>query len=204
MKQISAITTVILLLLTVWMPLSAGSKPNGYFLKINKTERAYSESTFKMGSSASPSGSAVMINASNMLMDGKPVLPVMGEIHFSRIKDTEWKRELLKMKAGCINILSTYIFWIHHEEVKGEYNWQGQRNLRKFLEVCKELNMPVVLRIGPWAHGEVRNGGFPEWLVNSGLKLRSDNKDYMAYCGKMVVRLLVFSSKMSTAVTVHI
>ncbi len=179
MKQICVITTAILLLLTMYMPLSAGNKPDGYFLKISKTERTSSENTFKMGSSASPTGSTVLINASHMLMNDKPVLPVMGEIHFSRVKDTEWKRELLKMKAGGINILSTYIFWIHHEEVKGEYNWQGQRNLRRFLEICKELNMPVVLRIGPWAHGEVRNGGFPEWLVNSGLKLRSDNKEYL-------------------------
>ena len=179
MKQIYMKTTAILLLLTICMTLSAGSKPDGYFLKISKTEKTSFESTFKMGSSASPSGPTVLINSSHMLMDGKPVLPVMGEIHFSRVKDTEWKRELLKMKAGGINILSTYIFWIHHEEVKGMYNWEGQRNLRRFLEICKELNMPVVLRIGPWAHGEVRNGGFPEWLVNSGLKLRSENKDYL-------------------------
>lgn len=25
--------------------------------------------------------------------------------------------------------------------------------------------MKVWLRIGPWAHGECRNGGFPDWLV---------------------------------------
>ncbi len=33
--------------------------------------------------------------------------------------------------------------------------------------------MPFFLRIGPWAHGEVRNGGFPDWLLQKcgGLKI---------------------------------
>lgn len=60
-------------------------------------------------------------------------------------------------------MLATYVFWIHHEEKEGEWNFEGQRNLREFLTVCREEQMPVFLRIGPWAHGECRNGGIPDW-----------------------------------------
>lgn len=77
----------------------------------------------------------------------------------------QWKEALLKMRAGGVDIVATYVFWIHHEEKKGEWDFSGSRDLRAFLELCKRLNMPVWLRIGPWAHGECRNGGFPDWLV---------------------------------------
>ncbi len=72
---------------------------------------------------------------------------------------------ILKMKAGGVDILATYVFWNHHEEHKGEWDFGGSRDIRTFLELCKKLDMPVWLRIGPWAHGEARNGGFPDWLV---------------------------------------
>ncbi len=46
----------------------------------------------------------------------------------------------------------------------------------------------VLLRIGPWCHGEVRNGGFPNWLQKKGddkvFELRRDNPGYLAYVKK--------------------
>jgi hypothetical protein len=88
----------------------------------------------------------------------------MGEIHYARVPHEYWEESVLAMKAGGIDVISTYVFWIFHEEIQGQYDWQGDRNLREFLEVCHKHNMPVWLRIGPWCHGEARNGGFPDWL----------------------------------------
>lgn len=135
---------------------------------------------FNMGTSVNPQGSTITMDGQAMLIDGQPVIPVMGEIHFSRVPQAEWKTELLKMKAGGINIIANYVFWIHHEEVQGEYDWSGQRDLGKFVETCKEIGLPVILRIGPWCHGEARNGGLPYWLVESGMRLRNNNPDYLA------------------------
>lgn len=100
--------------------------------------------------------------------DKKPFFPMMGEFHFSRYPEEFWEEEICKMKAGGIDIVSTYVIWIHHEEEEGVFDFSGQRNLRRFLELCKKWNMKVFLRIGPWSHGEVRNGGFPDWLVKKG------------------------------------
>ncbi|MDR0542827.1 MAG: beta-galactosidase [Dysgonamonadaceae bacterium] len=134
----------------------------------------------RTGTSVNPAGTTIGVNSQSLLINGKPVIPVMGEIHYARLPENEWRRELLKMKAGGVTIAASYIFWIHHEETEGKYNWNGQRNLRRFLEICKEIDLPVVLRIGPWCHGECRNGGFPEWLVNSGVELRSNNDKYLS------------------------
>ncbi|NLO70885.1 MAG: hypothetical protein GX102_08120 [Porphyromonadaceae bacterium] len=148
-------------------------------ISIPKNTENSSQFLFTLGTSLSPSGDLIQINSNNLLFNGTPQIPVMGEIHFSRFKDSEWKTELLKMRAGGITIVATYVFWIHHEETEGDFDWTGQRNLRKFIQTCKELDFPLILRIGPWCHGEVRNGGFPEWLVKSGIRTREDNPGYL-------------------------
>jgi hypothetical protein len=111
----------------------------------------------------SPTLGQLSYNNVSLLRDGKPWLPVMGEFHFSRYPANEWRDELLKMKAGGITVVATYVFWIHHEEVQGQFDWSGQRNLRQFVQTCGEVGLPVIVRMGPWCHGEVRNGGMPDW-----------------------------------------
>lgn len=42
----------------------------------------------------------------------------------------------------------------------------------------------MFLRLGPWIHGEVRNGGFPDWLQQKereGVILRSNDERYLRY-----------------------
>lgn len=119
-------------------------------------------------------------NGFYLLKNGKPWYPIMGEFHFSRFRPEFWREEIAKMKAGGIEVMATYVFWIHHEEKQGEWNFSGQRDIRRFLQVCQEEKMPLFLRIGPWAHGECRNGGFPNWLMErKDLSLRSDDPGYL-------------------------
>ncbi len=126
-----------------------------------------------MGSARAPDGSTVAIDSESLLLDGQPWAPVMGEFHYSRYPAAEWRGELLKMKAGGISIVSTYVFWIHHEEIEGQWDWSGNHDLREFVRLAGSVGLKVVVRCGPWCHGEVRNGGFPEWLVKKDWRLRS-------------------------------
>lgn len=141
---------------------------------------------FSFGTKTNPQGVAIEVDSRGFIIGGKPVLPVMGEIHFSRVPVTEWKREIQKMRAGGITIIATYCFWIHHEATEGQWDWSGNKDLRQFLQVCKAENMPVVLRIGPFCHGEVYQGGFPVWIVEKSLsdpknfKLRSTAPGFLA------------------------
>lgn len=114
-----------------------------------------------------------------LVKNGKACFPVMGEFHYSRYPAEYWNESLLKMKAGGIDVVSTYVFWIHHEEKQGKYDWSGNKNLRRFLELCGRHGLKVMLRIGPWVHGECRNGGFPDWLVHMNIPLRENNEEYL-------------------------
>ena len=121
----------------------------------------------------------------SLIIDGHRVVPVMGEVHYSRIPEGEWRQEVKKMKEGGVTMIATYVFWNHVEEEEGIFRWDGQRNLRHFLEICKEEKMPVILRMGPFCHGEVRNGGIPDWMFDKGCKMRDRNPVFMGYVVKL-------------------
>lgn len=120
-------------------------------------------------------------DAYSLMADGQRVVPAMGEVHYSRIPTDEWEAEIRKMKAGGITIIATYVFWNHIEEQEGVFRWDGQRNLRHFIEICQKDGLPVVLRLGPFCHGEVRNGGIPDWMFSKNCKMRDENPVFLGY-----------------------
>lgn len=132
-----------------------------------------------------PQGERIDVNNFYMMMGGKPVIPVMGEFHYVRYPVAQWEEEILKMKAGGVTVIPTYVFWSLHEEVEGQFRWDGQRDLRHFVELCQKHDMAVIVRIGPFCHGEIRSGGFPDWLFAKPLEVRSNDPEYL----KLVKRL---------------
>jgi len=136
----------------------------------------------------SPDGHSLSANSRYLIRDGQPWFPVMGEFHFSRYPETGWEEQILKMKAGGVQIISSYIFWIHHEEIEGQFDWTGQRSLREFVQLCARHGMYVWIRVGPWAHGEVRNGGLPDWLVDKCLT-RQNDPEYLRYVQRFFAQI---------------
>ncbi len=128
----------------------------------------------------SAAGHVLSVNNRYLSRDGSPWLPVMGEFHYARYPEAEWDREILKMKAGGVEVVATYIFWIHHEEIEGQFDWSGQRNLRRFIELCGRHGMYAWVRVGPWVHGESRNGGLPDWLLRAG-PVRENDPGYLTH-----------------------
>lgn len=118
------------------------------------------------------------LNSLYFTKDNKPYTIITGELHFSRVPKESWKRELLKMKECGINTVSTYVFWNYHEEEKGNFDFSGNNDIKEFLSICKEVEMPCVLRIGPWCHGEVVYGGFPK-RINKMRKKRTNDAKYL-------------------------
>lgn len=118
------------------------------------------------------------VNTQYFTKNGKPYTVIAGELHFSRLPKERWRETLLKMRECGINTVSTYVFWNYHEEEKNAFDFRGNRDIAAFLQICKDINMPCILRIGPWCHGEVIRGGFPK-RINKMAKKRCDNPKYL-------------------------
>jgi beta-galactosidase len=158
-------------------PLSVQIEPDGASAK-----------TIELTSNVSPKGEALTADTTSLLLNGRRWMPAMGEFHYSRYDEHQWRQELLKMKAGGISIVGCYVFWIHHEEVEGTWDWSGNKNLRKFMQLCQEVGLKVLLRGGPWAHGECRNGGLPDWMVKK-YKTRSTDPSYLAQVKRLYTEI---------------
>jgi hypothetical protein len=111
--------------------------------------------------------------------DGRPVIPVSGELHYSRVPRSDWDRRLRLMRAGGLTAVATYVIWIHHEAERGEVSFDGDLDVGAFIDTAETAGLDVVLRIGPWAHGEVRNGGLPDWVQNLDVRHRTDDPAYL-------------------------
>lgn len=131
------------------------------------------------GTHVDPSGRTIEVTDKCLLVDGRPVVPVMGEVHYSRIPADEWADVLRTMKEGGVSIVATYVFWNHHEWTRGAYDFSGDRDLSRFLAEVKKAGLWAVVRLGPWAHGEAREGGFPDWLIDEAVAQAGGNAKKM-------------------------
>ena len=130
-------------------------------------------------SSTAPDGTVLSFNNYYMEKDGKPFFPVSGEFHYSRMDPDRWEDEIIKTRMGGVNILSTYVFWNHIEEEEGVFDFTGRRDLRRFVELCFKHGLYVILRVGPFAHGEARNGGLPDWLYGKPFEVRTTDPGFL-------------------------
>ncbi|WP_426445971.1 beta-galactosidase [Paenibacillus sp. S-38] len=141
-------------------------------------------STLKLGGT-NPAGEEISFTNYYMEVDGAPYIGICGEFHYSRYPEEDWERELVKMKMSGINIVATYIFWNHHEEEEGVFHWEGGLNLQRFIELCGRQGLYIILRVGPFCHGEVRNGGLPDWLFGRSFVVRSNDEEYLSYVRRL-------------------
>ena len=118
----------------------------------------------RLGEGRHPDGRRLAADSRSLLLDGQRLLPVMGECHYARLPREEWPRALGALRAAGVDIVSTYVAWIHHEEERGQLDWSDRRDLRAFVLLARDLGVQVWLRPGPFVHGEIRGGGFPDWL----------------------------------------
>ncbi|WP_052339440.1 beta-galactosidase [Gorillibacterium massiliense] len=159
-----------------------------YAIDARISPKAIYPSTLKLGGQ-NPQGLDIRFTNYYMELGGAPFIAICGEFHYSRYPETDWEPELLKMKMSGINVIAMYIFWNHHEEMEGVFDWEGSRNLRKFTELCGRHGLYAILRIGPFCHGEVRNGGLPDWLFGRDFDVRSNDEGYLNYVRRLYTEI---------------
>ncbi|WP_425838292.1 beta-galactosidase [Microbacterium sp. PA5] len=112
--------------------------------------------------------------------DGVPIVPVSGELHYSRMPRARWAERLRQLRALGVTVASTYVFWNHHVAERGRPRFDGDLDVAAFVDDVESAGLELVLRIGPWAHGEARHGGFPDWVQDAGVHHRTDDPAYLA------------------------
>ncbi|XP_071844090.1 beta-galactosidase-1-like protein 2 isoform X1 [Apostichopus japonicus] len=98
-------------------------------------------------------------------LDGKKLRILSGSMHYFRVVPEYWEDRLLKMKAGGLNTVTTYVPWNAHEPSRGTYHFKANLDIVEFLNVAKRVGLHVILRPGPYICAEWEFGGLPSWLL---------------------------------------
>jgi len=127
----------------------------------------------------------IEINGKDIVINGKPCQIRSGAMHYFRIHPDYWIDRLTKLKQCGLNTVETYVAWNFHEEVEGEIDFSGWRDLRSFIKGAEQLELMVIIRPGPFICSEWDFGGLPAWLLNKeGMRIRCMEKMYLKYADR--------------------
>ncbi len=136
---------------------------------------------FILAAAGSINAQKFSISGDQFLMDGKPFQIISGEMHPARIPVEYWRQRIQMAKAMGCNTIAAYIFWNYHETAPGKLDFKtGNRDIAKFLNICKEEGMWVLFRPGPYVCAEWDFGGIPPYLLKiPDIKVRCMDPRYM-------------------------
>ena len=107
---------------------------------------------------------SIKTNDYRFLKNGKHHLILSGEVHYFRLPKDSWDQHLELAKSTGINTIATYVPWIIHEEIYRSYDFTHDFDLPFFLSLCKDKNLDVIIKPGPYIMAELKNEGLPYWL----------------------------------------
>lgn len=120
----------------------------------------------------------------SFVKDGEMIVLRSAEIHYSRVPRAYWRDRLSRLQAMGMNAIATYVPWNLHEEIEGTFNFDGERDILHFLETAQDLGLMVLLRAGPYMCGEWEFGGFPAWILNKNVTIRTYEPNYISFVDK--------------------
>jgi beta-galactosidase len=114
-------------------------------------------------------------------LDGEPFAVHAGAIHYWRVVPEYWEDRLKKLRACGFNTVETYTCWNLHERREGEFDFSGNLDVVRFIEIAESLGLKVIIRPGPYICAEFDFGGLPSWLLaQDNMSIRCNDPKYLS------------------------
>lgn len=122
----------------------------------------------------------ITFDGRSFMINGERILIRAADVQYCHSPFEKWEYIIKQCKKLGINTIQTYTFWNLHEREHGNMDFSGRLDLVRFIELCQQEGMYVILRMGPYVCAETNYGGFPAWLRDiPGMKTRTFNEPFI-------------------------
>lgn len=143
------------------------------------------------GAVGAPRSRSISFLPRAFVIDGQPVYLLMGSVDYFRCPNELWRDVLLRAKRSGLNGIAFCVAWNFHERTEGSFDFSGDADLGRFLDICQELGLYAFPRVGPFICDEWDAGGHPAWLYGKrDIELRTDHAPTLVYVQRWFDKLI--------------
>ena len=110
-------------------------------------------------------------------VDDERIPVYSGAVHYWRLDPEKWGEILDKVKKMGFEVVTTYIPWEIHEIREGVFDFgekEPSKDIGKYLTICEEKGLKVLVRPGPQINSELTWFGYPKRILeDSEIQARS-------------------------------
>lgn len=141
--------------------------------------------TEKATQNSKTNSDTLSFNENSFQIEGQNHFVLSGEMHYFRIDADLWPKHLQRMKEAGLNTVSSYIPWSLHEQIEGQPDFKGKYgsnlDLERFVDLCNEMKMDLILKPGPFILAELAMHGIPKWFFENYPEATACDPDGKAY-----------------------
>lgn len=127
----------------------------------------------------------VTYDGNSISIDGRRIWLVSGQMDYARIPSGLWRSRLRAARQAGLNCIATRVPWNAHEQEPGGFNFEGDLDLRAFVQTAQAEGLYCILQPGPFVGGGYDFGGLPAYLhgvtgkKDESLRLRQNETLFM-------------------------
>ena len=130
---------------------------------------------------------SITYDGRSFMLDGRRIWIVSGTLQYARIPREQWADRIHAARLAGLNTIETPVFWNRHEPLPGQFDFEGDNDIRHFIELVGDAGLYCILRPGPYIGGGWDFGGLPNWLRTiEGIALRTANGPFLEACSRYI------------------
>jgi len=121
------------------------------------------------------------------MIDGRRVWLASGRVAYARLPRDTWADRIHQAKLAGLNTIETPVLWNRHEPRPGKFDFNGDNDLRHFVDLVGKAGMYCILSVGPFVDSAFDFGGLPAWLREKDTPaLRTTGGPFLEACSRFI------------------
>lgn len=133
----------------------------------------------------------VTYNQQCLMIDGRRFWVIGAGLDYARIPAELWADRIAAAKQAGFNTIDTACVWSVHEPRDGKFRFDGQADVKRFIRMCGDAGLRVILRPGPFVGSGYDGGGIPGWIMGlDDVAIRESNEAFLEKVGRYFRKLM--------------